>query len=93
MKTPRKSTPGGSGRARIVIGSRYTGKYAGHLDTTTGTYWEALPQIGGDALALQRCLLARREAPRTRGPLLAATLRRLVPQRLDPATGIMRGAK
>lgn len=61
------------GRARtpVIIGSKHTGKYAGFADTTTGTYWEALPKIEGDALKIQRSLLkhARRQAKK-KAPVL-----------------------
>jgi hypothetical protein len=43
----------------VQIGSKYTGKPAHHTDTQAGTYWEVLPTIEGQALALQRALLKR----------------------------------
>lgn len=52
----------------VQIGSKYTGKPAGFVDTTTGTYWEALPKIEGEAATIQRALLAKPEAPRSRLP-------------------------
>jgi hypothetical protein len=53
-------------RTTVHIGLKYTGKYAGHMDTTTGTYWEALPKIEGDALKIQRSLI--KHATRVKTP-------------------------
>ena len=86
---PSRTTPAGKGRAGIIIGRRYTGKYAGHVDTTSGNYWEALPQIVGDALALQQCLLAKPRPPRKS---LRDRFNARVDAALDPLTGVMRGA-
>lgn len=41
----------------VDIGSKFDGKPAGFADTRTGTYWEILPQIEGDNLKLQQCLM------------------------------------
>lgn len=88
MNYIRKTTPSAHAKG-VRIGSRYTGRPQAHADTTTGTYWEALPSIGGHALALQQCLLTKPRAPRPRRPLGAAfrtgfgdaaTLRCLLPQ-------------
>ena len=46
----------------VIIGSKYTGRPAMHIDTTTGTYWESLPKIEGDATKIQGCLLNPRRA-------------------------------
>lgn len=40
----------------VIIGSKWTGKPAAHYDTETGTYWEMLPKVEGDALKLQKAL-------------------------------------
>lgn len=48
---------------KVHIGSKFTGRPAAHADTTTGTYWEALPKIDGSMLAWQRVLLAKPRAP------------------------------
>lgn len=55
--TPALTLAIGRTRTTVHIGCKYTGKYAGHMDTTTGAYWEALPKIEGDALKIQRSLL------------------------------------
>lgn len=47
----------------VHIGLKYTGQPAAHADTTTGVYWEALPQITGHALKIQQALLAPADAP------------------------------
>lgn len=43
----------------VVIGSKFTGRPAYHQDSTSGTYWETLPTIQGDALLIQQALLAK----------------------------------
>lgn len=48
----------------VIIGSKYTGKPAGFVDTSTGVYWETLPRIEGDALKIQRALLTKPAEPR-----------------------------
>jgi len=62
----------------IQIGIKFTGKYAGHMDTTTGTYWEVLPKIEGDALYLQSRLLQPRAQVGQR-TTVGGLLRRLLP--------------
>ena len=43
----------------VHIGSKFTGRPAIHIDTTTGVYWEALPKIEGAALNIQQALLTQ----------------------------------
>lgn len=89
MKISRTSIPAGKGRAGIVIGCRYTGKYAGHVDTTTGVYWEALPKIGGEELALQQALLAKPRPVRERvDTTVGAALAQFTERRLKPRASL-----
>ncbi len=45
-------------RQPVVIGSRYTTKYAGHLDREHGVYWERNAPIVDDMRLLQLALTA-----------------------------------
>ena len=56
----------------IHIGSKFTGKYAGHIDTASGEYWEVLPKIEGEALNLQQVLLARPKLQQVTGRVFRA---------------------
>lgn len=55
----------------VVVGKRFTGKPALHIDTTTGAYYEVLPKIEGSALALQQVLLAKMPAQQPRSRVAA----------------------
>lgn len=52
----------------VVIGSKFTGRPAFHTDSTTGTYWETLPAIEGDAALFQQLLLTKPKAKRKDKP-------------------------
>jgi hypothetical protein len=88
MKLSSLCTPS-HGTVRVLIGSRYTGRPAAHADTTTGTYWEALPKIEGGMLTIQRMLLAQPKHPVRLAASIVARFRRAP---VDPRTGAMRGA-
>lgn len=60
----------------VVIGSKFTGRPAFHADSTTGSYWESLPSIEGDAARIQQALLAK---PKTK--------RKDKPKRKEPVVG------
>lgn len=69
MNHPALILAAGRGRAMVHISCKFTGKYAGHMDTPSGTYWEALPKIEGDALKIQRSLIKHREKAKTKPAL------------------------
>lgn len=52
----------------VNIGSKFTGRPQAHIDTTSGTYWEVLPKLEGDAARIQRGLLKPKKEP-SRAPL------------------------
>lgn len=81
----RKTTPSAHAK-RVRIGGRYTGRHHSHADTTTGTYWEALPPVTGQALAIQQALLvpARSKAAKPQALVHLCVV--------DPKTGAMRVA-
>ena len=81
----RKTTPSAHAKG-VRIGCRYTGRHHAHADTTTGTYWEALPPVEGQALAIQQALLA---PVRSKPSNPAAAVHLCV---VDPKTGAMRVA-
>ena len=67
-RTKRQVTQPSPQAKGVHIGRLYTGKPQVHLDTTSGTYFECLPQVQGEMLRVQRALLSPvAEQPKSRG--------------------------
>jgi len=51
------------------IGSKFTGKHKGCVNTEEGSYWEVLPTMDADATRLQRGLLKKVKNIRSKAAL------------------------